>query len=153
MRRAAAITVLVAAACLLAAGCSGPAVRGTGVMYTCCAQSVASTSWRPGQQLPVRWTRDGTLAPGQQPQTLTLSAVLTGPFSKAVAMQDATGNDRLHARLRAAAPQIRISRNPPRSPISVITIPAGAPPGWYDLEIRVGTAQWSVSSDSIVTVG
>jgi hypothetical protein len=153
MRRATAITVLAAVGCLLVSGCARPTVHNTGVMYTCCANDVVSTRWQPGQQLRVVWTRTGRLAPGRPPAALTLSAVLFGPFSKVTALKNAIRTGRDHAAVRFAAPQLRISRNPPRSPVSVIAIPADAPPGFYDLQIRVVFTGGSVSGDSIVTVG
>jgi hypothetical protein len=100
------------------------------------------------------WTRTGRLAPGQPPSALILSAVLMGPFSKVAALKNAIRGGRDHSAVRFAAPQLRISRNPPRSPVSVIAIPADAPPGFYDLQIRVVfSTGGSVSGDSIVTVG
>lgn len=75
----------------MAAGCASPTVHSAGVWYTCCSDSVVSTHWQPGQQLPVAWTRTATVPAGQHFEAVTLSVVLTGPFSKATALKGAIG--------------------------------------------------------------
>src|SRR5262249_29216764 len=52
--------------------------------------------------------------------------------------------------ITAAAPRMQISRNPPRSPVSVITIPADAPPGMYDLLTGISSGGGTVTGPSIV---
>jgi hypothetical protein len=142
------------AACLLvgviAAGCTSPPVHSSGVFYTCCDQTVVSTRWHPGQQLTIAWTRTATVPAGHPYLAVTLSAVLTGPFSKAVALKAAIGH---HGSLTARAPTIRISRDPPHSAVSVITIPASAPPGFYDLATIESSGGGTVSGESMITVG
>src|SRR5215469_70178 len=148
-RRAALITGCLLAGAI-ATGCTGPTVHGTGVSYTCCSDTVVETTWHPGQQLPVVWTRTTTVPAGEGFQPVTLSAVLTGPFRDATALKAAMTKgqlDRGAGPVTAAAQQIQISRNPPRSPVSVITIPANAPPGMYNLQIRVSSGGGSVTGD------
>jgi len=126
------------------------------VSYTCCSDSVVATTWHPGQQLPVVWTRTETVPAGHGFEPVTLSAVLTGPYKDAAALKTALSKGQLNRRagpVTAAAPEMRIWRNPPRSPVSVITIPADAPPGSYNLEVVMSSGGGSVSGYSIVTVG
>jgi hypothetical protein len=138
----------------MATACAGPAAQGARVSYTCCSASVTAPSWHPGQQLPVTWTRVGNVPTGQSIQPVTLSAVMTGPFSSATALKAAINQGR-GGSVTARAANITISRNPPRTPVSVITIPANAPPGFYDLEftMTLGLGGGSASGESIVTVG
>lgn len=83
---------------------------------------------------------------------MTLTALLTGPFRSVSALKSAIVRGRRGA-LTAAAPAIRISRDPPRSPVSVIAIPANMPPGLYELTFSVSASGGSVSGGSIVSVG
>ena len=148
----------MAAACLLAGAlataCAGPAAQGARVSYTCCSASVTTPSWHPGQQLPVTWTRVGTVPSGQSIQPVTLSAVITGPFASATALKAAINRGR-GGSITAWSAKTTISRNPPRTPVSVITIPADAPPGLYDLQFTetFGLGGGSESGESIVRVG
>lgn len=146
----------VAGSCLLAraiaVGCSTPTVRGTGVWYTCCSDSVVSTRWHPGLQLPVIWARSDNVPPGHSFQPVTLSAVLTGPFRNATALKAAITRNQ-GGKITAAAPQIRVSRNPPRSPVSVIAIPANAPAGLYNLRTSASSGGGSETGSVILTVG
>jgi len=138
----------------MATACAGPSAQGARVSYTCCSASVVATSWHPGQQLPVAWTRVGKVPPGQSIQPVTLSAVMTGPFSSAAALKAAITRGS-GGSITASAPTITISQNPPRTPVSVITIPADAPPGFYNLEFTLafGLGGGSDSGASIITVG
>jgi hypothetical protein len=122
------------------------------VSYTCCDASVVSTRWHPGQQLPVSWTRTATVPAGQRFPAVTLSAVLTGPFSKTAALKAAISQGH-RGSLTTRAAKITISRDPPASVISVITIPASAPPGFYNLETSESSGGGTVSGATIITVG
>jgi hypothetical protein len=152
---------MVAAVCLLAgvslAACAGPTtVHNTGVSYTCCSNSVVATTWHPGQQMPVVWTRTDTVPAGHGFEPVTLSAVLTGPYRDAAALKAAVTKGQLNRRagpVTAAAPRMRISRTPPRSPVSIITIPADAPPGMYNLQTSESSGGGTVTGESIVSVG
>lgn len=136
----------------MAAGCASPTVHSAGVWYTCCSDSVVSTHWQPGQQLPVAWTRTATVPAGQHFEAVTLSVVLTGPFSKATALKGAIGQGHPGS-LTARAAKITISHDPPASAVSSITIPAGASPGLYDLATIESSGGGTVTGESIVTVG
>jgi hypothetical protein len=144
------------AACLLAgaiaAGCTTPPVHSAGVFYTCCDDSVVSTRWHPGQQLTVGWTRTATVPAGHHFEAVTLSAVLTGPFSHAAALKSAISQGH-HGSLTVQSAKITISRDPPASAASVITIPASAPPGFYDLETTESSGGGTVAGESVITVG
>lgn len=83
---------------------------------------------------------------------MLLTALLTGPFSSVSALKSAIVKGHRGA-LTAAAPTIRISRDPPRSPVSVIAIPANAPPGLYELDFSLSASGGSVKGGSIVSVG
>jgi len=143
-------------ACLLAgaiaAGCTSPTVRSTGVSYTCCDESLVATSWHPGQQLRVAWTRTATVPAGQHFQAVTLSAVLTGPFSKATALKTTISQGH-RGPLTAQSAKLTISQDPPGSAVSVIIIPASAPPGFYNLETIESSGGGTVSGATIITVG
>jgi hypothetical protein len=122
------------------------------VSYTCCDDSVASTRWHPGQQLTVAWTRTATVPAGHRFPAVTLSAVLTGPFSNAVALKAAISQGH-HGSLTVHAAKKTISRDPPVSAVSVMTIPASAPPGFYDLQTIESSGGGTVSGRAVITVG
>ena len=89
-------------------------------------------------------------------EPVTLSAVLTGPYKDAAALKAAESKGqqlRGPRPVTAAAPKMRIFRNPPRSTVSVISIPADAPPGMYDLLTEISSGGGSVTGASIVKIG
>jgi hypothetical protein len=146
--------VALAAACVLAglivAACTSPPIHNTGVSYTCCSESVVATTWHPGQQLPVVWTRTETVPAGHGFQPVTLSAILTGPFSKVAAAKAAITN---RGSLTTRAAKITISQDPPGSAVSVIAIPASAPLGFYNLQTIESSGGGTVTGVAIVSVG
>lgn len=150
--RRAALTVACVIAGVIAAGCTSPTVHRTGVSYTCCEDSVAATRWHPGQQLRVAWTRTATVPAGQHFQAVTLSAVLTGPFSTVTALKNAISQGH-RGSLTARAAKITISHDPPVSAVSVIIVPASAPLGFYNLATIESSGGGTVTGGTIITVG
>jgi hypothetical protein len=148
---------LAAATCLLAVAlataCAAPAARSTGVSvsYTCCKASLGATTWHPGQQVPIVWTRTATATAGQHFEAVTLSATLTGPFSKVVALKAAITQGR-RGSLTLRAPKTTISHDPPVAPVTVISIPAGAPPGFYNLRVIDSSGGGTVTGSTIITI-
>jgi len=152
--------VLTAAACVLAAvivtGCAAPTIHGSGVMYTCCSESLVSAQWHPGQHMLVVWARTATVAAGHSFDPVTLTVVLTGPFTDVTALKAALSKGQLNRRagpVTVAAPAIRISRDAPRSVVSVVTIPQDAPSGFYNLQVSDRSRGGTVSAGTIITVG
>jgi hypothetical protein len=83
---------------------------------------------------------------------VTLTAVLTGPYRTIGDLKDASKGGPNRSSIVAAAPVIRLSVVPARSPVSVVTIPPDAAPGSYNLSVAVASGAASASGASIITV-
>lgn len=83
---------------------------------------------------------------------VTLTVVLTGPYRTIGDLKgtNKAGPDR--SSIVAAAPVIKLSVVPARSPVSMVTIPPGAAPGSYNLSFTVASRAASASGASIITV-
>ena len=151
-------SVLTAAACMLASaiatGCaSSPrAVSAPAMSFSCCAASVVAHPWRPGQQIRLAWTTQGRPAAGSTGET-ALTATLTGPYRTVVELKAANANGTDRARQIAAAPVIRVSGDPASAPVSVITIPADAAPGYYNLRFADTGGNMASYGATIISVG
>lgn len=152
-------TILAAATCILlgtaSAGCesSGPLVSAPQITFTCCSASITAKPWHPGQHLLIHWTEQGyTRAASGKKVAITLTAVLTGPYRTVMMLKAANARRLDSSRIIASALPIAITRVTPTPPVSVIAIPAGAAPGFYNLEFTVGSPNVSDSGDAIITV-
>ena len=83
---------------------------------------------------------------------VTLTVVLTGPYRTAGDLKDANKDGPDRSSIVAAAPVIKLSVVPARAPVSVVTIPAGAAPGSYNLSFTVASGAGSAGGASIITV-
>jgi hypothetical protein len=83
---------------------------------------------------------------------VTLTAVLTGPYRTIGDLKEAnkTGPDRSH--IVATAPVINLSRVPVTPPVSVVTIPAGAAPGYYNISTSDAAGGIAGGGAVIITV-
>jgi hypothetical protein len=121
------------------------------VTYTCCAEDAGTTTWHPGQQVRITWIPQGR--PARDAATTTLTAVLAGPYRTVTALKAANtqGIDRSH--VVAAAPAIRASGSEATSPVSVVTIPADAAPGYYNLRFQAAVGNMASYGGTIISVG
>jgi len=83
---------------------------------------------------------------------VTLTVVLTGPYRSTGDLKDANTSGPDRSSIVAAAPVIKLPVVPASSPVSVVTIPAAAASGSYDLSFTVASGATSVSGASIITV-
>jgi hypothetical protein len=138
---------------VLVIGCASaiPAASTAGVTYTCCAQDLGTTTWRPGQQLRITWVPQGQPARGAG--TSTLTAVLTGPYPTVTALKAANDRGTDRSRIVAAAPAIRASGSRVSSPVSIVTIPADAARGYYNLRVHAAAGNVASYGATIISVG
>jgi hypothetical protein len=151
--------VLAAVVCAVLAttayGCATrqPTVTSPGYAVTCCSTTIAAKPWHPGQQLRVGWIETGSPSPANGThQAYVLTVILTGPYRSVTALKTANNRGPDQSRIVATAPEIRTSGYEVRSPVSVLTIPAEAAPGFYNLQIAVKNGPGTVSTDSVITV-
>lgn len=106
--------------------------------------------WQPGQQMKLGWLPSGGQPAGTLVAQVTLTAVLTGPYPTVHA---AGLGGPGHSRTVATAPIIQVSTVSLSGPVSVLTIPRGAAPGYYNLWTTAATKTMSEGGGSAVAVG
>jgi len=160
--------LLMAAACALAGmfavGCANASPIGPGanmeyvLEYSCCVTDAGTTVWHPGQRVPLDWMASGGQTTGDKMVAqVSLTAVLSGPYRTLGDLNDAnkSGPDQSH--IVATAPVIKLSSVSVSAPVSVVTIPPSAAPGYYSLWTSAaagGTvAGMAESADTIITIG
>jgi hypothetical protein len=107
------------------------------VTFECCLGHDWSSSaadpqtWSPGEQVQITWIEDARPAAGSAEDTMFLTAKMYGPWSTVAELRNqySPDSDRI-----AAAPVVRWKTESAGSATSVITIPADATPGYYDLQ-------------------
>jgi len=150
-------TIVVTASCALLgalmAGCgvSPAAVSRPVYTYTCCSASLTAKPWHPGQQVRVVWIEQRTTA-NRSHLVATLTVVLTGPYRTVSALKTANRAGAKPDPRLAVAQEAQILSRPTRPPVSIIRIPAGATPGYYNLDTIVSIAGGTVSGSSVVTI-
>jgi len=123
----------------------------TGPTYSCCEKADVEREYRPGETLTVHWivieAKPSTSRPAQQ---VLLQANLTGPYADVATLKadDRQGS----ALLTLTAAPVRPSGAPDERPVSLIAIPAGAGPGFYNLSITVTDPGGSHGGASIIRV-
>ncbi len=156
-RRAATLAGACALLGILAAGCArtqSVAASGPEISFTCCATDVSARVWHPGQQITIDWARLGhaPAAGVRLSAPITLKAVLSGPYSSVAALKSITVNGGGAARLATTAPALKIVRVPAVAPVSVITLPPGTAPGYYNLKTTEVSGGFSAGGDTIIRV-
>jgi len=104
--------------------------------FECCLGHVWSSSapdpqaWSPGEQVQITWIETVRPAPGNAEDTMFLAATMYGVWSTVAEAQNQYSSDNQVA----AAAVVRWSTESASSATSVITIPANAAPGYYELQ-------------------
>ena len=121
--------------------------------YTCCSASVVDTIYHPGQTIVVHWSRTQYSRDGARPATITLSMGLTGPFGTVSSLkQKSIGAHPQLGPITANAAPIRLKDNVAGSPVSRIQIPKDATSGYYNMTMKTGTKDLSVSGASVIRI-
>lgn len=153
------MTAVSALAGIFVAGCANPppviptgpdADTGYVTEYSCCSQEPDGTVWQPGQQIKLDWLPSGGQPTGDLVAQVTLTAVLTGPYPTLHAASLGGPGD---SRTIATAPIIKVSTVSLSGPISVLTIPRSATPGYYNLWTSAATETMSEGGGNAVAVG
>jgi hypothetical protein len=107
------------------------------VTFECClghdwsSAAADPRTWRPGEQVQITWIESAHPAPGSAEDTMFLSANMSGPWPTVAELRDLYEPDSDQV---AAARVVRWSTESASSATSVITIPADAASGYYDLQ-------------------
>jgi hypothetical protein len=137
---------LLVGVCL--AGCSSaPPVTFSRYQYSCCDASDVQRVWHPGETLTMHWTAQSAVTTDSTTQMLTLTASLSGPYADVNAVK---GGGAASTTLRAAP--LSVSNATASSPVSVIALPAGLAPGFYDLTGTVAAPGSQSGGSSIIQV-
>ena len=119
--------------------------------FSCCFTNPDATVWHPGQQVPLDWTPEGGQATGDKMVAqVTLTAVLTGPYPTVHA---ASLGGPGHSSTAATAPVIKVSTVSLSGPVSVLTIPSSAAPGYYNLWTTAAAGGMSNGGGWNITIG
>jgi hypothetical protein len=107
------------------------------VTFECCLGRDWSSSaadrqpWAPGEQVLITWVEGARPAPGSAEDTMFLSANMSGPWPTVADVVKLYEPDTDQV---AKASVVRWSTDSAGSATSVITIPAHARPGYYDIQ-------------------
>jgi hypothetical protein len=105
--------------------------------YSCCSGGFGTVNYHPGQTVKVDWIRTGLRKSDAASTTIVLSAKASGPFPTIAAAQAAsTGASKL-GRTIFLATTLHVSDEKIESPVSLLHVPAGARPGFYELKIKI----------------
>jgi hypothetical protein len=99
----------------------------------------------PGETITLHWLVNG--APAPSPPAVTLRAALAGPYATVAALKA----DK-QPTYTIAAPAVHPSGLAGDAPTSVLTIPAAARPGYYNLRLTSDGVGTSTSGASVVRV-
>jgi len=113
-------------------------VGGNKATFECClghdwsSSSADPQTWNPGQQIRITWVESVLPAAGSREDTMFLTAKMYGPWRSVAALSN--GFMSSDGPPIAAARVVRWSTRSARTASSLITIPANAKPGYYDLQ-------------------
>jgi hypothetical protein len=135
---------------LVAVGsCAAPSPVSSGLLYTCCDALDVTRAYRPGDTLSLHWKVVGT--PGRSPvQGFELDADLTGPYATVRELKDSRSVGAGVSTFKADP--IRPTGMPGEQPVSVITIPLTAVPGYYNLTTAMAGPGSAFSNGTIIQV-
>ena len=133
------------------AGCSSPngdnVVRYQHFGFTCCANDLQQV-WHAGEGTPLHWIAESSgWTADQTGHPITLTAVLTGPYSS-VAVLKAGGQ----YTTRLAAQPLRVTDRTSSDPLGSINLPVDLPGGWYNLVLTIESTGGRVGSATVVQV-
>ncbi len=141
-----ALAGLLVGTCL--AGCSsGPPVTYPRYQYTCCDAADVQRVWHPGETLTMHWTATVALTTDSSTGTLTLTATLTGPYADVNSLKAGSA-----ASTTLSAAPLSASNVTPSILVSLIALPAGLAPGFYNLASAVTAPGGQSGGSTIVQV-
>lgn len=139
------------------AGCAAPSAR-TGdakalpseVTFTCCKPSDIKPVRHPGETFEIHWIMNRiSTTQASNPVEVELDVSLSGGYGTVQQLKDAAGIDN---DVLARAPTVITSNFATTQAVSVITIPAGTPPGLYNLNPSIASAGSILSGSSIIRI-
>jgi hypothetical protein len=140
LRVAILIAVLVANLTLI--GIFAPSVASAGGLkeiygYGCCGGGFGTVNYHPGETLKVEWIRTALRKSDASPATIDLSVSASGPFPTIAAVKKAFANSHPDlGRVNFSAITLHVSDEQKVNPVSVLHVPAGAAPGFYELTTK-----------------
>lgn len=146
--RALALLAATAAPLACTSGPATPIVRHATYTYTCCATADVDTVRHPGDTFSVHWiVSEGSPTASDSASTVTLTAELNGPFADVTSLKAAPTS-----RLTLKAEPLVTTDRAGGEPVSTISIPADARPGFYNLAFSMESSGGRVSGASIVRI-
>lgn len=115
--------------------------------YSCCSLSDINAIRHPGDTIAIHWkiSTSNPAATGQV-STVTLTAGLAGNFSTVSDLKAADGPRTVEAPIIVTTDQVG------NTPISIITIPKNAAPGYYNMSTTVALDGGKITGGSIIEV-
>lgn len=137
-RRGSALMLAAAIAALLTAqGCAANRSGSAGTQqavasqFGCCVAADIDAVRYPGETFQVHWIRTEIPAQaGQRPSKVVLDVSLSGGFRNVADLKASAGGD---GQTVVKAAPVTTTSAATTDPVSTLTIPPGAEPGWYEL--------------------
>lgn len=126
-------------------------VRRVSYQYSCCsAADVEPVRQPPGEMLTLHWvvTPSRGSEPERPSEAMTLASSLTGAFSDVASLKRVSPS----AATTIQASDVTTTTWMGGAPTSIISIPATASPGMYNLSIRITSGGPSVGGDTVIQV-
>jgi len=132
-------TVMTAVLCLIV---TSPSEAGTHKSfrvtynYSCCSWKLVHTIYRPGNRISIHWSPVFDSSPANV--RLRLTAWIVGPYSTVDYLKHNSQSPRPGSGVvKIASTAITLSNSAPLHPVSVIRLPRGIEPGYYDLWTKI----------------
>ncbi len=144
-------TGVLLAASLTLASCSSALTSQPGatafiVNYTCCTAADITAIRHPGETFKLHWTAAPATPDRGSVTKVTLRAGLDGPYASPTDVKSSTTGPKWKA------PDIVTTNAVGTHPVSVITIPKDAVPGYYNLSASVVTSFTDDTTGSIIQI-
>ena len=117
----------------------------------CCTKADTGHVWVPGTTVLLHWDVQTVTRTGGQPShAVTITAVLTGPFTDVSALQQTSNaSETVTGSIIASDPTLP----PPTPPITTFVLPPTLPPGYYQLNLNWDYGGGPTGARTIVRVG
>ena len=121
--------------------------------YTCCVAGDIEPIRHPGQSVSVHWIAEPSQSPGPVAQ-VTLKVFLDGPFPSVTALKSAMVSvPDAQTSAHLATSSMVVSNQVGNAPVSELTIPKSARPGYYNWTTTVASGGMSASGSTIIQIG
>jgi hypothetical protein len=124
--------------------------------YSCCSAKVMDTIYHPGDVIHLTWTPTHVQPLQAYPKaTVELSAQLSGSFSSVVALKSSAKPAATKVKSNndsAVAKTIWVSNHSGADPVSTITIPRNAKPGYFNLNTTTSETGMTITAGGVIRI-